>query len=454
MTNNYSIRDRRTANLETLATCETLPQLNKLYEEMTLDHIRTTGSADLYIIIENAPNRLDGAFEVHNNYLYFAFTGCNVRRAAIVDTIPAGYSLFNTSLNSSDYLLFAKSEGHGCKVLDYIAIKFNSEDMQIIHDINRRYYLPDLASCNRAKRADRRAAAEKLIPIYNKYYHPGTKRAAAAAALSKSRITQNAAEENGRENRRAAAYEEYERAKETARELAYKKQHAADLATITTALETITAPTPEIYGIIVWSENAALHRISQEYAEETNTPAPLLPLPVLDAIIKGLETNAINAPGGYDKTKIIIYFPGGSYEMRYDIESSPEYQEHGLLNHIRDHINGCHKMPEKYRQTIDFAGLENVFEIVRAALGAAPSLTPPAVCGKLIKKISSGAAFKLFKNGSPVPGVFYALHNGAIKYRKTPAAALENVTHTPAGKLATIAANMLNGCGVAIFPEI
>lgn len=449
------------------AECDTLPQAEKTIEALKLEALRSSGECHGHYITFSDERHAPAA-EIHGDKIYYTYSGVNyVNRAQIVDTIPAGYEFLHLDVVPG-WLFFSKTypatvDAPG--VADVVAIQTTPEEAETFTKTVCRYWLRTLADCNRSKRPDRKAAAAIARPLFEKYTAHGTKRAAAAAALARDRVAALVAEEIGKNNRFSAAREQYEQQQEAERQAAYEAQNAADLAqiaeTLQKVLDTCGDTVPAVYAQIIWSENSALHTISTEKHEHgSGAGAPRLPLWALDEIIKGAEINAVTAPGGYDKTKIMITYPGGSYEMRYDIEYNPEYQEHGLLNHVIDHFEGCKKYPESIRKEIDFDALAKFIDIIRAELNHAPAKGPSAcdklaargTAAKLIKKLSGCVAFKIFKNGAPVPGVFYAYTGGAIKYRSAPDAPQSNITYTPGGKMAAIADSMLNGCGVAIFP--
>ena len=449
------------------AECNTLPQAAKTLEALKLESLRSSGECHGHYITFSDERHAPTA-EIHDGKIYYTYSGVHyVNRAQIVDTIPAGYEFLHLDVLPG-WLFFSKTypaTADAPGVADVVAIQTTPEEAETFTKTVCRYWLRTLADCNRSKRPDRKAAAAIARPLFEKYTAHGTKRAAAAAALARDRVAALVAEEIGKNNRFSAAREQYEQQQEAERRAAYEAQNAADLAqiaeTLQKVLDTCGDTVPAVYARIIWSENSALHTISTEHHEhESGAGAPRLPLWALDEIIKGAEINAVIAPGGYDKTKILITYPGGSYEMRYDIESNPEFQEHGILQHIKNHVDACRQYPESIRKNIDFSGYEAIIKMVAAELNHAPA-KGPSVCerlaargtsAKLIKKLAGCVAFKIFKNGAPVPGVFYAYTGGAIKYRSAPDAPQNNITYTPGGKMATIAESMLNGCGVAIFP--
>ena len=441
----YALTDNIYPTPATLFEADTLQELAAGFEAVKLESIRTTGeSCSIYTSLPGV-DRETACAEVNGYYLYYAYDGRpRVDNALIYDTVPAGYTFYETV---SNYAIFVKSN-ENYRVIDHIAIKATPEEIETLKKYAR-YGLNCLASCNRVRRPRLVEMANHLRPIYTKYYAPGTKAAKAAAKLAKERLTVYEAEQQATQQREAAALEEYEQAQEAARRAEYERQYAADLKIINAAMKNAT-PAGELYAVVIWSENSALHLISEEHAQSENKPAPRLPLSVLDAILCGLEANK-NNEGGYDKTKIMIYYPDGTYEMRYDIETNPEYQEHGLLNHVIDHFEGCKKYPESIRKNIDFDGLAKFIDIIRAELAPDAEKITPGAAGKLINNMPDGSkAFKLFKASETVPGVFYAYAGGDIKYRKTPGGKLQTVTYAPGGKLATIAKIILDGGSFAI----
>lgn len=444
----YALTDNNYPTPATLFEADTLQELSYGYEAVELESIRTTGeSCSIYTRLPGE-DRETACVEVNGYYLYYTYGGCYyVANALIHDIIPAGYKFYETV---SDFAVFAKSD-ENYRIIDRIAIKATPEELETLKKYAAYYGLNCLAACNRVRRPRLVEMADHLRPIYTKYYAPGTKAAKAAAKLAEERLTVYEAEQQATQRRKAAALEEYKKAQEAARRAEYERQYAADLKIINAAMKN-AAPAGELYAVVKWSENSALHLISEEHAQSENKPAPRLPLSVLDTILCGLEANK-NNEGGYDKTKIMIYYPGGTYEMRYDIETSPEYQEHGLLNHVIDHFESCKKYPESIRKEIDFDALEKFIDIIRAELAPDAEKITPGAAGKLIKNMPDGSkAFKLFKASETVPGVFYAYAGGAIKYRKTPGGKLQTVTYAPGGKLATIAKIILDGGSFAICP--
>lgn len=438
----------RHASADPVFEADTLQDLKTCIELGRLHSLRTSGKPDnLYTTFNDGESANAPRFETSGDYLYFTFCAVNyVAAAVITETTPAGY-IFDRLIG--DYAVFVKGDNN-YHIIDRVAIKTTPEERETLKKYAY-YGLDSLASCNRVRRPRLVEMADHLRPIYTKYYAPGTKAAKAAAKLAKERLTVYEAEQQAAQQREAAALEEYKKTQEAARRAEYERQYAADLKIINAAMKNAT-PAGELYAVVKWSENSALHLISEEHAQSENKPAPRLPLSVLDAILCGLEANK-NNEGGYDKTKIMIYYPEGTYEMRYDIETNPEYQEHGLLNHVIDHFEGCKKYPESIRKEIDFDGLAKFIDIIRAELAPDAEKITPGAAGKLIKNMPDGSkAFKLFKASESVPGVFYAYAGGVIKYRKTPGGKLQKVTYTPGGKLAIIAKIILDGGSFAICP--
>ena len=440
----------------TLAECDTLPELAEALKAAEVQQIRAGYDGSLRIHFTSGGGWLAQSVEIYPDALYFAFDTCfYVAKCSIVDTVPAGYTYHPSSPDTkSDYVIFNKSaNGTYNEIIDRVAIKTTPEQRAILNKYARDYYIYSLTDCRRAKKASRKQAAEILTPVYNSLFAPGTPAAFAADKAAAERIKATTEANAAFISACAAARAEYEKEQEQARELDYKRRYAEDLKAVAAALDTLPKTAPEVYAQIIWSENGAIHQISTE----ENETAPRLTLAALDAIIKDVEINNSGAEMGYYKTKILIAYPGGSYTFRYDIESNPEHQERGIINHFENHLKWCQEMPEQYKKDVDFAALREFIEMCRAELGdTAPAANPAAVIsGKLIKKLSNGgAAFKLYKSGSPVPGVFYAAANGAIKYRKTPADTAKTVNHTPGGKLATIARAMLSGLAFAICTTI
>lgn len=435
------------------AECDTLPELAKALESVELAQRRAGEPVNRRIIFARRSGEyLEPAVEIYPDSLYFAFYGCGyVAKCTIVNTVPAGYTYHPSSPDTkSDYVIFNKpANGTYGEIIDRVAIKTTPEQRNILNNYARNFYIYNLTDCRRAKKASRKQAAEILTPVYNSLFAPGTPAAFAADKAAAERIKATTEANAAFDAACAAARAEYEKEQEQARELDHKRRYAEDLKAVAAALDTLPKAVPEVYAQIIWSENGAIHQISTE----ENETAPRLTLAALDAIIKDVEINNSGAEMGYFKTKIIINYPGGSYTFRYDIESNPEYQERGILNHFENHIKWCQEMPEKDRKDIDFAALREFIEMCRAELAPDAEKITPGAAGKLIKSMPDGSkAFKLFKASETVPGVFYAYAGGAIKYRKTPGGKLQTVTYAPGGKLATIAKIILDGGNFAICP--